>query len=70
MSLHAARLEKSDRLQRVRNVLLDGMRHTTRDLIRKARVCAVNSIIAELRENGMQIECQRVRNLWYYQVKC
>lgn len=67
--MNAAHLTRSDRLQRVRNVLMDGMRHTTRDLIRKAKVCAVNSIIAELRANGMQIECQRVGDRWFYQAK-
>jgi hypothetical protein len=57
------------RLQRVRNVLLDGLRHSTRDLIRRAKVCAVNSIISELRENGMQIDCQRVGDRWFYRAK-
>lgn len=67
--MNAAQLTKSARLQRVRNVLMDGMKHTTLDLIEKAHVCAVNSIIAELRENGMQIDCQRVGDRWFYQAK-
>lgn len=67
--MNAAKLSKSDRLMRVRNVLMDGMKHTTRDLIRKAKVCAVNSIIAELRANGMQIDCRRVGDRWFYQAK-
>lgn len=67
--MNAAHLTRSLRLQRVRNVLIDGMKHTTRDLIRKAKVCAVNSIIAELRQNGMVIDCQRVGNRWFYQAK-
>jgi len=67
--MRAANLESSKRLQRVHNVLMDGMKHTTRDLIRKAKVCAVNSIISELRENGMQIDCQRVGSRWFYQAK-
>jgi hypothetical protein len=67
--MNSAHLSKSARLQRVRNVLMDGMKHTTRDLIRKAKVCAVNSIISELRENGMHIDCQRVGDRWFYQAK-
>lgn len=67
--MNAAHLTRSDRLQRVRNVLMDGMRHTTRDIIRKARVCAVNSIVAELRANGMQIDCERIGDRWFYQAK-
>lgn len=67
--MNAAKLNRSNRLQRVRNVLTDGMKHTTRDLIRKARVCAVNSIVAELRANGMQIDCERIGDRWFYQAK-
>jgi hypothetical protein len=37
------------------------------DIIEKAKVCAVNSIISELRENGMKIDCQRNGGAWYYQ---
>jgi len=67
--MNAAKLTKSDRLQRVRNVLIDGLKHTTRDIMRKAHCCAVNSCVAELRSNGMQIDCQRVGDRWFYQAK-
>ncbi|HEY6022257.1 MAG TPA: hypothetical protein VIY48_21085 [Candidatus Paceibacterota bacterium] len=67
--MNAAQLDRSQRLQRVRKVLLDGMKHTTLDLIQKANVCAVNSIISELRANGMAIDCQRVGDRWFYQAK-
>ena len=66
--MNNARLSKSLRLQRVFNVLLDGQEHTTRDLIRKAHVCAVNSIAAELRANGIIINCERRADKWYYQL--
>jgi len=64
--MHSAILDKSARLQRVYKLLQDGKRHTTRDIISKASVCAVNSIIAELRENGVTIECQREGAIWRY----
>lgn len=38
------------------SVLADGRAHSTRDLIRRAEVCAVNSCIAELRANGAAID--------------
>lgn len=48
----------SDRLQRVLGVLKDGKPHTTRQIVRRASVCAVNSCVAELRENGAEIDCR------------
>ena len=64
--MKAAKITSSDRLQRVLAVLMDKKPHTTRDLIRKAHVCAVNSCIAELRANGIQIECERKKDRWFY----
>ncbi len=58
--MHAARLEKSDRLQRVAALLADGRWHSTLDIMIGAGVCAVNSCIAELRVNGCDIACRRV----------
>lgn len=58
--MKAAKLT-SPRLQRVLTLLKDGRPHTTREIVRKARVCAVNSCIAELRENGAEIICTRER---------
>jgi hypothetical protein len=66
--MHAAKLSISPRLQRTFKVLLDGKEHTTRDLIRKASICAVNSVIAELKENGINITCERRGDLWYYRI--
>ena len=59
--MHAAKADKSPRLQRVLEALRsnpDGL--TTMELISRASVCAVNSIAAELRENGFRVECRPV----------
>lgn len=64
--MNAAKLDKSDRLKRVDRLLSDGLAHSTMAIIMFADVCAVNSIIAELRANGMAISCQRIGNIWYY----
>lgn len=58
--MHAARIEASERLQRVLKLLEDGQWHSTLDVVIGAGVCAVNSCIAELRANGYAIACRRV----------
>ena len=55
--MHSAKLSKSDRLQRVHNAL-KRRPMTTLELVKEASVCAVNSIISELRCNGIDIECK------------
>jgi len=55
--MHYARLERSGRLQRVLALLSDGSPRTTREIVKGADVCAVNSIITELRANGYDIKC-------------
>lgn len=62
--MHYAKLSKSPRLQRVLRELKRAKGPvTTKDLVTSANVCAVNSIIAELRENGADITChQEVEN--------
>jgi len=67
--MHYARVENSPRLQRVLAVLQEAnsRRLSTRDIIERAHVCAVNSSIAELRENGIDVHCQRVdKHTWHY----
>ena len=60
--IHAANPAKSQRLQIVLEILKrrgeEGA--TTREVIElsKGKVCAVNSIISELRANGYQISCK------------
>jgi predicted transcriptional regulator len=66
--MNAANLTKSDRLQRVFNLLSGGGEFTTLEIIQKAGVCAVNSIISELRQNGYQIDCQRRNDKWFYRM--
>ena len=67
--LHAAKLEKSDRLQRVHKYLkgCDGEK-STRDIVQAANVLAVNSIISELRDNGIAIDCRRNGSRWLYKL--
>lgn len=67
--MHAARLGHSDRLQRVRALLSDGVPRSTMEIIAQANVCAVNSIVAELRHNGIGIDCQRIGDVWYYSIQ-
>lgn len=40
-------------------LLSDGREYSTRDIVRKARVMAVNACIAELRAHGAEIACSR-----------
>lgn len=54
--MHAAQLT-SPRLQRVLALLRDGRPHTTRDIVRRAHVMAVNACISELRHHGAEIVC-------------
>lgn len=67
--MKAANLETSDRLIRVHKALSSGGELTTLDIIKQANVCAVNSIISELRLNGVNISCQRRGSKWYYKLE-
>ncbi len=64
--MHSARIESSPRLQRVAALLADGCEYTTLEIVQAAQVCAVNSIVAELRANGLDIRCRRVGDVWIY----
>ena len=71
--MHAARLRRSGRLRRVHELLSDGLEHSTLEIVLEARVCAVNSIVAELRANGCAIECRQERGsqggrIWLYRM--
>ena len=69
MSLHFAKVKNSPRLQRTLSVLLDHHPHTTRHIQEKAHVCAVNSIVSELRANGYVIDCECIgRGRFQYQL--
>ncbi len=56
-SIHFARYEESDRLQRVLDFMLDGLPHTGLEIIEGAKVTAVSAAADELRENGFAMEC-------------
>lgn len=62
----------SARLQRVLALLKDGRKHTTRDIVRGARVMAVSACISELRQHGAQIDCTveviKNRRRYHYQM--
>ena len=69
--IKAALLENSPRLQRVARFLSDGKPHSTREIIKECDVCAVNSIVDELRDpkNGFDIICKQVgRECWKYRM--
>jgi biotin operon repressor len=66
--MNAAKLSTSDRLQRVRDFLSDNQPHSTLEIVKKANVCAVNSAIAELRANGLKIDCWRRKDRFYYRL--
>ncbi len=59
--MHFGRLSTSSRLQRALKALqqADG-EISTMQLARSARICAVNSVVAELRANGADITCRQV----------
>ena len=57
MTMHAAPLT-SPRLRRVLSILNDGRPHTTRQIVRRAGVMAVNACVAELRAHGAEILCE------------
>ncbi len=59
--MHNARIETSDRLQRVYRALQRGPK-TTRDLIHETGCCAINSIVSELRACGIPVgKPERIR---------
>jgi len=67
--MKAANYENSPRLQRVAQLLADGKEYTTRAIIRLAHVCAVNSVISELRVAGFVVHCQQRGRRWYYRME-
>jgi biotin operon repressor len=67
--MRSAKLDKSHRLQRVLSVLQDGRPHSTMEISRRANVLAVNSCIAELRDNGIAIESSCEKRIWWYRIR-
>jgi len=66
--MNAASLETSKRLKRLFRFLKDGKEHTTLEIVQGARVCAVNSAVAELRANGVDVACNRQGAVWSYRM--
>lgn len=65
--MHAARIDHSERLQRVAALLAGGGEYSTLEIIQQAGVCAVNSIISELRANGRDVRCKCIgRGVYVY----
>ena len=56
----------SPRLQRTLALLEYGGEYSTLDIVMGANVMAVSAVISELRQNGVEIECNRRGNIWYY----
>jgi len=71
--MHAARLSESPRLRRVLEALERNHKGlTTRGIIELANVCAVNSCVAELRANGINVSCSpvpRARGVYLYRLE-
>lgn len=67
--MHSANIETSSRLQSVLNVLRDGLPHSTRELIHASGMCAINSIISELRDNGIGVKCEREGRIYRYRLE-
>ena len=56
----------SPRLIRTLSLLDRGGEYSTLDIVMGANVMAVSAVISELRQNGVEIECNRRGNAWYY----
>jgi hypothetical protein len=68
---HAALLENSPRLQKVAGFLGGGGTYTTLEIQLACQVCAVGSIVSELRDtrNGFDIVCKQIgRDRWEYRM--
>ncbi|MEM7751767.1 MAG: hypothetical protein AAF230_00040 [Pseudomonadota bacterium] len=58
--MNYGRLKTSPRLQRALRALQRAEGEiSTMELSRRARICAVNSVVAELRANGAEIRCRK-----------
>ena len=58
--MHAAPLT-SPRLKRLLLLLSDGRPHSTRAIARRAHIMAISACVAELRQHGAEITCERKR---------
>ena len=66
--MNHARFETSDRLQKTLEYLIDGKPRSTREIMHGADICAVNSAVDELRENGFDVPCIKKSRPAIYQL--
>jgi hypothetical protein len=69
--MNHAKLDKSERMQRLYRLLQTGAEFTTRQIAEKARVEAVSTAISELRKNispRLTVQAQRRGDLWFYRM--
>lgn len=72
--IHAAKVEKSPRLQGVLNLLQDGGWHSSLELAKAGPTVAPATCVSELRSNGYEIETEQRaadegRRRWFYRLK-
>lgn len=67
--MRAASVDRSERLQRVVKFISDGKEHSTLDVVNGAQVVAVNPAMAELRQQGYVIDCERRGDKWFYRMR-
>ena len=71
--MHAARLDRSPRLQRLHAALADGGWHSTWELVVATQLPNVATYVSELRAGGAEIECVqsvsvRGERIWRYRM--
>ena len=68
--MHARNLKTNKILQRVHKLLSDGRQYSTRDIVHKANVCDVGSIVRELRENDVPVsKAKKIGKYFYYRLE-
>ena len=65
--MHAAKIQKSDRLRGLYKDLSRSLWQSTLELQMMGHV-AVSTSISELRANGKDIQCKRTGNVWRYRL--
>jgi hypothetical protein len=67
--IHFAKLDNSDRLQKLLMCLASGNACTTLELMLATKNCAVATSIDELRHNGIPVECKCIgKSIYTYQL--
>ena len=67
-TIHYAKYEESDRLQRTLQYMLHGQPRTGLDIINGAQITAVSAAACELRKNGFYFECVKQNQPSIYQL--